>query len=51
MVVILKSASRNDRSGLLQMLRNSVSKVSKTSNKETKEVIKSNKDKESSKKE
>lgn len=50
MVVILKSASRNDRSGLLQMLRNNGPKVSKKDKKESKEVSKENKGKEGNKK-
>lgn len=50
MVVILKSASRSDRYGLLQMLRNTGSKVSKKDKKESKEVSKENKGKESHKK-
>jgi hypothetical protein len=51
MVVISRLASRSDRDGLYKMLRVNRPKVSKKDNKEAKEVIKSNKDKESSKKE
>ena len=49
-MVILKSASRNDWSGLLQMLRNNGPKVSNKEKKEIKVSNKSNKGKEGKKK-
>jgi hypothetical protein len=51
MVETSRLASRSDRDGLHKMLGINKPKVSKKDNKEVKEVIKENKDKESSKKE